>query len=172
MSAGWTTLATTFTVTAITGRIPPLSQMNDHARVPEPGFFSGARIATAVERALAVARNAPGLLENIRLNSREGLMMTCSILPSIMSVGLLGLLLAKHTPVFNWLGYVFYPCTAVFGIDSARELARASATGLAEMFLPALLMGDADRVARFATGIVSVSEVPCAGSNRREPIPS
>ena len=89
---------------------------------PSPIFFSGARIATAYERALAVARNATGLLENIRLNFREGLMMICSILPSIMSVGLLGLLLAKHTPVFDWLGYVFYPVPPFSGSTARGNL--------------------------------------------------
>ena len=155
----WTTLVITFLVTAITVRIPPLSKMNDHARDREPDFVSGSRIAMALEHGLAVARSAPGVLENIRLTFREGLVMTLSILPSIMSVGLIGLLLAKYTPLFDWFGCLFYPFTALFGIESAMALARASATGLAEMFLPALLMGEADQVARFATGVVSVSGV-------------
>ena len=88
--------------------------------------------------------------------------MAMSILPSIMSVGLVGLLLAKYTPVFDWLGWLFYPIVALFGIEHAQELAQASAAGLAEMFLPALLLGgDAgiDFVARFAAGVVSVSGV-------------
>ncbi|OKH86973.1 YjiH family protein [Thalassospira sp. TSL5-1] len=155
----WLTLVITFVVTAITVRIPPLVGMDDHARDPEPDVPSGERVRTAWQSGLEVAHNAPGLLENIKLNLREGLLMTISILPSIMSVGLIGLLLAKYTPVFDWLGYVFYPFTAIFGIDGAAELAKASATGLAEMFLPALILGDASFVVRFAAGVVSVSGV-------------
>lgn len=85
--------------------------------------------------------------------------MAIGILPSIMSVGLIGLLLAKYTPLFDWLGLVFYPVTALWGLDEAMALAQAVSAGLAEMFLPALLMGDAGFVARFATGVVSVSSV-------------
>ncbi|WP_417844162.1 YjiH family protein [Thalassospira sp.] len=155
----WLTLAITFVVTAITVRIPPLSGMDDHARDPEPEVPSGQRVRTAWQSGLDVAHNAPGLLENVKLNFREGLLMTLSILPSIMSVGLIGLLLAKYTPVFDWVGYIFYPFTAIFGLDGAMELAKASATGLAEMFLPALLLGNADMVVRFAAGVVSVSGV-------------
>ncbi|MFC0353282.1 hypothetical protein [Chromohalobacter japonicus] len=85
--------------------------------------------------------------------------MAISILPSIMSVGLIGLLLAKYTPLFDWLGMVFYPVTALWGLDEAMQLAQAASAGFAEMFLPALLMGDTGFVARFTTGVVSVSEV-------------
>jgi nucleoside recognition membrane protein YjiH len=95
----------------------------------------------------------------VALNFKEGLIMAISILPSIMSVGLIGLLLAKYTPLFEWLGLVFYPITALWGLDEAMALAQASAAGLAEMFLPALLMTEADFVTRFATAVVSVSSV-------------
>ncbi|NRB55225.1 MAG: hypothetical protein HRU39_04490 [Salinicola sp.] len=85
--------------------------------------------------------------------------MTMSILPTILSVGLLGLLLAKYTPVFEWLGLLFYPLIALFGLEEARELSQAVASGMAEMFLPALLMADASLPARFAAGVVSVSTI-------------
>ena len=85
--------------------------------------------------------------------------MAISILPSIMSVGLLGLLAAKYTPLFEWLGLLFYPFVAIWGLEDGMALAQASAAGLAEMFLPALLMAEAEFVARFAAGVVSVSAV-------------
>ncbi|MEX6701188.1 hypothetical protein ABS315_16420 [Peribacillus frigoritolerans] len=37
--------------------------------------------------------------------------MTMSILPSILSVGLISIALAEYTSVFNLLGYLFYPFT-------------------------------------------------------------
>ena len=43
--------------------------------------------------------------------------MPTSILPSIMSVGLIGLLIAKYIPVFDWLGYLFYPATWLWGLE-------------------------------------------------------
>lgn len=155
----WLTLAITFVVTAITVRLPPLSRMDDRKTDGEPEALPGRRPVTAWHTGLAVAARAPGLHRSVALNFREGLVMAISILPSIMSVGLLGLLAAKYTPLFEWLGWLFYPFVAMWGLEDAAALAQAAASGLAEMFLPALLMGEAEFVARFAAGVVSVSAV-------------
>lgn len=155
----WLTLLITFTVTAITVRLPPLASMNDDRRVAEADVAKGQRLAVAWRTGLDVAARAPALGRNVALNVKEGLLMAISILPSIMSVGLIGLLLAKYTPLFDWLGLVFYPITALWGLDEAMALAQAASAGLAEMFLPALLMSDAGFVARFAAGVIAVSSV-------------
>jgi nucleoside recognition membrane protein YjiH len=155
----WLTLAITFVVTAVTVRLPPLSRMSSERADGEPEAIPGKRLATAWNTGLAVAAQAPGLHRSVALNVREGLLMAISILPSIMSVGLLGLLAAKYTPLFEWLGLLFYPFVAIWGLEDGMALAQASAAGLAEMFLPALLMAEAEFVARFAAGVVSVSAV-------------
>lgn len=155
----WLTLAITFAVTAVTVRLPPLSQMNNERSDGEPEAVPGKRLNTAWKAGLEVAAQAPGLHRSVALNVREGLLMAISILPSIMSVGLLGLLAAKYTPLFEWLGLLFYPFVAIWGLEDGMALAQASAAGLAEMFLPALLMAEAEFVARFAAGVVSVSAV-------------
>ncbi len=155
----WLTLAITFAVTAVTVRLPPLSQMNNERSDGEPEAIPGKRLNTAWRAGLEVAAQAPGLHRSVALNVREGLLMAISILPSIMSVGLLGMLAAKYTPLFEWLGLLFYPFVAIWGLEDGMALAQASAAGLAEMFLPALLMAEAEFVARFAAGVVSVSAV-------------
>ncbi|GAA3549061.1 YjiH family protein [Zobellella aerophila] len=155
----WLTLLITFIVTAITVRLPPLSTMDNHARHREPECEDGNRLGVAWQNGLEVAEQAPSLGKNIVDNFKDGLVMTISILPSIMSVGLLGLLIAKYTPLFDWLGYLFYPVTWLWGIEDGMALSRATAAGLAEMFLPALLMAEADFIARFAAGVVCVSSV-------------
>ncbi|AQU81928.1 MAG: YjiH family protein [Halomonas sp.] len=155
----WLTLLITFIVTAVTVRLPPLSRMDDSAEYGEPEAVAGKRLSTAWQTGLEVAARAPALHKSVAINFKEGLVMAISILPSIMSVGLLGLLAAKYTPLFEWLGWLFYPFVAVWGVADAAALAQASAAGLAEMFLPALLMAEAEFVARFAAGVVSVSSV-------------
>ncbi|MCD6003816.1 YjiH family protein [Vreelandella alkaliphila] len=155
----WLTLLITFIVTAVTVRLPPLSRIDDSAEDGEPTAVAGKRLLTAWHTGLEVAARAPALHKSVAINFKEGLVMAISILPSIMSVGLLGLLAAKYTPLFEWLGWLFYPFVAVWGIADAAALAQASAAGLAEMFLPALLMAEADFVSRFAAGVVSVSAV-------------
>ncbi|WP_434986093.1 YjiH family protein [Vreelandella zhaodongensis] len=155
----WLTLLITFIVTAVTVRLPPLSGMDDSAKDGEPEAVAGKRLSIAWQTGLEVAARAPVLHKSVAINFKEGLVMAISILPSIMSVGLLGLLAAKYTPLFEWLGWLFYPFVAVWGIADAAALAQASAAGLAEMFLPALLMAEAEFVSRFAAGVVSVSSV-------------
>lgn len=155
----WLTLLITFLVTAITVRLPPLRSMdNDCERVDEEMAIRE-RLPSAWKAGLQAAVIAPRLHQGVWVNLRDGLLMAISILPSIMSVGLLGLLVANHTPVFDWLGWLFYPFVAVWGLPEALEISRAAATGLAEMFLPALLMREAELVARFVIAIVSVSSI-------------
>jgi nucleoside recognition membrane protein YjiH len=155
----WSTLAITFVVTAITVRLPPLSKMDDGSSRLAHESFSHSRFRQALIKGYSVTRSAPPLALSIRRNVIEGLLMAMSILPSIMSVGFLGLVLAKFTPVFDWLGYLFYPFTALVQLPTPLDVARASATGLAEMFLPALLMADGAVAAKFVVGSVSISSI-------------
>lgn len=159
----WTTLVVTFLVTAVTVRIWPLSRISD-------GYFDGAepqpevdgkgrRFSLAWHEARGTVATAPSLVSNIWRNLRDGVLMAMAILPSILSIGLLGLLLATYTPVFDWLGYIFYPVTWALQIPDALLVAKASALGVAEMFLPALLVVDAGLEVKFIVAVVSVSQI-------------
>lgn len=153
------TLIITFLVTAITARLPPLSTLNNEKSTEIPTNRTQVTLRSALEVGLKAADEAPSIRVSIMTNLKDGLMMTLNILPSIMSVGFIGLLGAKYTPIFDWIGFTLYPFIWVWGIDNSQELASAIAAGLAEMFLPALIMQDTDLVSRFVTGVVSVSSI-------------
>lgn len=158
----WTTFAVTFIVTAITVRIWPLKSMSEdyyNNQDPPVETFTGNRLHAAWKEAMDTAAESPALWKNIKDNLKDGFVMTMSILPSIMSVGLLGLILAEFTPVFDWLGYIFYPFTALVQLPDPLLAAKASAVGIAEMFLPALLAAEAALVTKFVIGVVSVSAI-------------
>lgn len=158
----WTTFAVTFIVTAITVRIWPLKSMSEeyyNNQDPPVETFTGNRLQAAWKEAMDTAAESPALWKNIKDNLKDGFVMTMSILPSIMSVGLLGLILAEFTPVFDWLGYIFYPFTALVQLPDPLLAAKASAVGIAEMFLPALLAAEAALVTKFVIGVVSVSAI-------------
>lgn len=158
----WTTFAVTFIVTAITVRIWPLKSMSEeyyNNQDPPLETFTGNRLHAAWKEAMDTAAESPALWKNIKDNLKDGFVMTMSILPSIMSVGLLGLILAEFTPVFDWLGYIFYPFTALVQLPDPLLAAKASAVGIAEMFLPALLAAEAALVTKFVIGVVSVSAI-------------
>jgi nucleoside recognition membrane protein YjiH len=158
----WTTLIITFLVTAITVRIRPLSKKSETyitgEGIEEPEY-KGNLFKHAWEEGLSAAEKSLGVGENIGTNLKDGLIMAMGILPSIMSVGLIGLVLAKYTPVFDVIGYIFYPFTSILQIPEAMLAAKAAAVGIAEMFLPALIVVGAPLVTKFIIGVVCVSSI-------------
>lgn len=158
----WVTLLVTFLVTAITVRIWPLNKISDDYYTEEgqpEKVVKGNRLKYAWESAMEAAEKAPSLGKNMLANLKDGLLMTMSILPTIMSIGLLGLVLAEYTPVFDILGYIFYPFTSLVQLPDAMLAAKASAIHIAEMFLPALLVVEAELITKFVIAVLSVSSI-------------
>lgn len=159
----WVTLVVTFLVTAVTVRIWPLSRVGDDyfpGATPQPETdAAGRRLAQAWEDARHTVAEAPTLAHNVATNFRDGLLMAMVILPSVLSIGLIGLVLATYTPVFDVLGYIFFPFTWLLQIGEPLLVAKASALGVAEMFLPALLVTESSAAVKFIVAVVSVSQV-------------
>ncbi len=155
----WSTLIITFIVTAITARIPPIRGFDDSASRPNLDNQQGNRLAAAYHLGLATSRRATDLKQIMWSNFRDGLTMAAAIVPSIIAVGLTGLLLAKYTPVFDALGLLLYPFTWVTGMPEPLVAAKGMSAGLAEMFLPALLLTEAEVLTRYVAGVVSISSV-------------
>lgn len=160
----WLALVVTFTVTAIIVRIPPLSRIPDE---PYPGVahdpeakVSGKRHLHAWSEARETLKTAPGLAANVWHNVRDGVKMAMAIVPSILSVGLLGLVVAHYTPIFDWVGYIFAPFAWLVGLPEPLLAGKASATGIAEMFLPATVVaGEESLVLRLVIAIVCISAI-------------
>lgn len=157
----WSTLVITFLVTAITVRLYPLKNKSN-SRLAQPEMVSrekGALFKRALRAGLDAFDKAPKLRQSIWENLRDGLLMAMRILPSIMSVGLLGLLLAKYTALFDIIGYLFWPVVRLMHMPEGLLAGKAAAVGIAEMFLPSLLVGGASLVTRFTIAVTSVSSI-------------
>lgn len=159
----WTTLVVTFTVTAITVRLWPLSKMSnayyqDVEGKPEK-VVNKQRIKSAWNEAMKVVSTAPNLWQITRVNLVDGYKMTMAILPSIMSIGFFGLVLAEYTPIFDIISYIFYPFTWIAQLPEPLLAAKAASMGIAEMFLPALLVAEADLITKFVIGVVCISQI-------------
>ena len=74
-------------------------------------------------------------------------------------MGTLSLLLAKETPVFNWLGRPMVPVLEILGLPDAEIIAPAILVGITEMYIPALISRDAALPARFFIAVVSISQL-------------
>jgi nucleoside recognition membrane protein YjiH len=158
------TLVVTFIVTAITVWIPPLSRIADDYHpeaTPQPEeLVTRDRLGTAWREAKATLAEVPGFWSNIWSNLRDGTLMAAAILPSILSVGLIGLLLAEHTPVFDWLGWIFVPFTWAAQLPEPVLAGKSVALGVVEMFLPAVQAAGIDSlVTRFVVAVVAVSQI-------------
>jgi len=155
----WTTFAITFVVTAITARLYPIKQLDNAAQPEETIAKEQSRLRLALQTGIAHAHAAPALHKVLVDSFIDGVRMASAILPGILSVGLIGLLLAKYTPVFKALGLLFWPLLWLCGIDNPLQISEAVASGFAEMFLPALLLKDADLIPRFVAAVTSISGV-------------
>ena len=158
----FSTLGITFLVTAITVRMYPLSAKSDlncnNEKIIEVKK-EGNIFKNALIEGLNGASKAEPVLKNIGTNFIDGFKMTMAILPSILSIGLLGLLLAKYTPLFDIAAYIFYPFTYLLQLPDPLVTAKAITLGIAEMFLPALASKEAAEIVRYVVGVVSISSI-------------
>jgi len=160
----WGALAITFIVTAITVRLWPLRSMaNDYVTgekmLEEHTVARGQVVRKALDEGLTAAEQAQPIFRNMFKNLMIGISVTIGLIPSIMSVGLLGLVLAEFTPVFDIISYLFLPFTWLLQFAEAQLVAKSVSLGIAEMFLPAALAKDLDIVTRYVVGVTCISEI-------------
>ncbi|HLR19225.1 MAG TPA: YjiH family protein [Staphylococcus sp.] len=159
----WFTLAVTFIVTAITVQIPPI-RFEKNTTYHNQSYKEETRrdmplLKEAWLEAQLAVKKADSLVVNVRGNLRDGVVMTIAILPSIMSIGFLGLIIAEYTPVIEYVSYIFYPFIGIFPVEDVAVLAQASTISIVEMLLPAAIAQSADLATRFIVGVMSVSAI-------------
>ncbi|GFN34748.1 YjiH family protein [Tepidimicrobium xylanilyticum] len=159
----WLTLIITFIVTAITARLYPLNKKPDTYYNNQEGYpeelYTGNRFKLALEEGMEAFDNAPTVVQSTLDNLKSGVILALSIGPLLMSIGVIGVVLAEYTPLFDIVGYIFYPFTLITRVPEPLLSAKAMALSIAEMFLPALIVTEAPIITRFLIAIVSVSEI-------------
>lgn len=156
-------LIDTFLITAVTCRLKPLKSLPDTYYNNEEGLkeekIEGSLLKNVFHEGLKVCSEAKPLKENILGYLKDAMELVLEYLPNLMSIGLIGLLLAEYTPVFDILGYVFYPLTMLLQIPEPLLAAKATMLGLAEMYLPVLVVTEAPIITRFVVGIGSITGI-------------
>ncbi|MCL2563326.1 MAG: hypothetical protein FWE08_04750 [Oscillospiraceae bacterium] len=132
-------------VTAITVRIPPIRGMantyyNDQPTEIAEDTVKGNRFKGAWVSGLKGADAAPSPVITIG----KFLFMTVRVLAVMISSTIFvlsaGLLLNQFTPIFEWLGWIFYPIFALFGLIApdlaadASVMATSSALSIVDVF--------------------------------------
>ena len=160
----WATFLVTFIATSITAYIPPISGMDATYGEGQDEKISGNRLKHAVDVGVQYYQNRTGIVKMVFDNLKDGLAMSAVVAPSILAVGFIGICIFQFTPLFEWLGYLLKPALMLSGyilnIPDAVNSSGAIASGLAEMFLPAIVLkSHGDMSLRFVAGITSVSSV-------------
>lgn len=160
----FTCLIITFIVTAITVRLYPIRRMDEsyynNSKYEEP-LLHGNILKRAISAAFySASQNKIPLHKLLISNLKDGFMIASGVVPSVLSIGLIGLLFSKYTPIFDYIGYIFLPFTKLLGFgENAFLVAKAVSTSIAEMFLPAILVTELDLATKYIVAVVCVSEI-------------
>ena len=153
----------TFAVTAITARIYPI------CKIPNDYYDKKAESTLSTEGNIMVRAVNAGI--DTALTSKpfsfylkeyymgDAIKMSSAVTASILAIGLAGVVLAEYTPLFDILGYLFYPVTLLLQLPEPMLAAKASAIEIAEMFLPALLVVNTHIITKFTIAVTSVSAI-------------
>lgn len=162
----------TLFISAIMARIPPLSRKKDcykDGRIQteediEIGKNKNGNIfKTGIDRAAKKALTANNIFSEIKISLIDGYSVFPKVISLLTAVGTLGLIVANYTPFFDWLGALFVPLLEIFRVPNAVEIAPSLPVGIAEMFLPVLLIADKvpflDIQARYFVTTISIVQI-------------
>lgn len=163
----------TFVIAAIMCRLYPLNKKRDiyvdgsiqseEERKPLTSGRQGGMIKTAAHRATIRAYTSGSLPKRIVASVVDAFPVLPKVITLLCSIGILGMIAAKYTPIFDIVGYIFLPFTTLFKVPDPQVAAAAISTGITEMFIPVLTI--ADRVAelhiktRFFVTTVSMVQI-------------
>ncbi|ETF00996.1 histidine transporter [Advenella kashmirensis W13003] len=155
----WSTLIVTFAITAICAHLPPIRGLSNDAknRVDQPKPEN--RLVEAIEATQRHYDQLPPWHKLFLSDFKDGVNMAAIVAPSILAIGFIGLILAKYTFVFDVIGIVLKPALWLTGFEHMTQYSDALASGLAEMFLPAILLKNTDLSIRYIAAVVSVSSI-------------
>src|SRR5699024_9686050 len=86
--------------------------------------------------------------------------MWMGVAPIVMAFGLIALILAEYTPVFQWIGLPFIPLLEVMQVPYAAEASQTILIGFADMFLPAIIGSSIEaEITRFIIAALSVTQL-------------
>lgn len=156
-----------FVAAVICPRIPPLSRVEDSyynnkkAESPGPKEVAGESLAkTAFRGALAHARRNASISKYMKEGFQNVVDMWVGVLPAVMCFGTVSLIIAQYTPIFKYLGLLFYPLLLLLRVPEAYEASQAVVIGFSDMFLPVIISHDIQSdFTRFVIACTSVSQL-------------
>lgn len=137
-----------FIMAVIMVRIPPISKKADRyfsgrqqtAEDLKDAKYTSKTIPLGFERAVKRAGIARGIHKDVTLSLKDSALVVPQVLTMLSAIGVSAMIIAEYTPVFTWLGYIFQPLLMLFRVPDAAQIAASMPIGIAEMFLPVLII--------------------------------
>lgn len=86
--------------------------------------------------------------------------MFFDLVPVVMAWGMVALMIATYTPVFQWISYPIGLYLQLFGVEEAFAVAPAALIGFTDMFIPSLLITGVESFkTRFIIGVLSLVQI-------------
>ncbi|WP_096272818.1 YjiH family protein [Paucisalibacillus globulus] len=147
-------------------RIPPLSRKADtyingkadgvNEEIPD-GYNS---FTYGYEKAVNRAKKESSFYQFIKEGCQNVLDMWMGVAPVVMALGLVALIIAEYTPVFQWLGMPFIPLLELMQVPYAEEASQTILIGFADMFLPSVIGASIEaEITRFIIAALSVTQL-------------
>ncbi len=162
----WTSFLITLLVALIGVRIYPLRQMPDdyyEGVTPNPEtVYSSGLMKNAIREALDIAENAENPLKRIAFLQDETISVLGTVATGTAFFGPVGVMLYTYTPIFSWIGMIFYPFMRIaIPANEAMTACTGAALSFLEVTLPALLVstGVWSMRIRYVLAIIPVSSI-------------
>ncbi|AIF44716.1 YjiH family protein [Virgibacillus sp. SK37] len=161
-----TVLLAGFVAALIMPRIPPLSRKADsfvrddaegiNEEIPD-GYNS---FTFGYKKALDRSKKETSVYQFFKEGGQNILDMWMGVAPVVMAFGLIALIIAEYTPVFQWLGMPFIPLLELMQVPYAAQASETVLIGFADMFLPAIFASSIDaEITRFIIAGLSVTQL-------------
>ena len=92
-------------------------------------------------RAVKRAGISNSIKKDMKLSLKDSFLILPQVLTMLSAIGVSALILAEYTPLFQWLGNIFKPLLMLCQVPDINLIAPSIPVGIAEMFLPVLVMG-------------------------------
>ncbi|MDY0407966.1 YjiH family protein [Virgibacillus soli] len=147
-------------------RIPPLSRKADtyidptkekvDESIPE-GYNA---FSYGYKKALERGKQETSIKKFFKEGIQNVLDMWMGVAPVVMAFGLIALVIAEYTPLFQWLGLPFIPILELMQVPEAAEASKTILIGFADMFLPAIVGSSiVSEMTRFIVAALSVTQL-------------
>lgn len=147
-------------------RIPPLSKYSNtyingsNDEIDESIPEGEQLIGYGYKQALNRAKKETSIYQFFKQGAENVLDMWMGVAPIVMAFGLIALIFAEYTPLFQWIGIPFIPLLELMQVPNAVEASQTILIGFADMFLPAIIGSSIDaEITRFIIAALSVTQL-------------